>query len=62
MLGAGEIAQWLRALALLTEDLCLGSSIHMAAYNCLQLQDLSICRQNTNAHEIKINCFLKIEC
>jgi hypothetical protein len=32
---AGEVAQWLRALAALSEDLGLISSTYMAAHNCL---------------------------
>jgi hypothetical protein len=33
-MGAGEMAQWLRALAAFPEDLDSISSIHRAAYNC----------------------------
>jgi hypothetical protein len=36
-LGAGEMAQWLRALAALSEDLDSIPSSHMAAHNCLLL-------------------------
>ena len=34
-LGAGEMAQWLRTLVALAEDLGLVSSIYMAAHSCL---------------------------
>jgi hypothetical protein len=37
-LEVGEIAQWLRELAALQEDLSSVPSIHMAPRNCLQLQ------------------------
>jgi hypothetical protein len=36
--GAGELAQQLRALATLAEDLGLLSSTHGTAHNCLTLQ------------------------
>jgi hypothetical protein len=33
--GTGEIAQWLKALAVLLEDQCLIPRTYMAALNCL---------------------------
>lgn len=35
--GGGEIAQWLRVLAALPENLVLIPSAHMVAYNHLEL-------------------------
>jgi hypothetical protein len=35
--GAGEISQWLRALAALIEDQGSIHDIHMTAHNCLEL-------------------------
>jgi hypothetical protein len=35
--GAGEMAQWLKALAAFSEVLSSIPSNHMAAYNCWQL-------------------------
>ena len=56
------MAQWLRALTALPEDLGSTPSIHMAAHNCLQLELLSSTiftqihmKANTNVHKIKIN-------
>ena len=37
--GAGEMAQWLRALAALPEDLGSNPSTHMAAHNCHELPE-----------------------
>ena len=58
------MAQPLRALTALPEDLGSNLSTYMAAHNCLQLQDLTFshrhtCRQNAKEHKIKVNIFLK---
>lgn len=39
-LSDGEMAQWLRAVAMLSEDLGLTPSTHMAAHNLLQFQGI----------------------
>jgi hypothetical protein len=59
-LGTGEMAQWLRALAVPPGDLGSIPITHMTAPNCLYPEDLTpshrhTCRQSTNAHKIKIN-------
>ena len=41
-LGVGEMAQQLRALAVLPKDLAAIPAIHMAVYNCLGLQSQGI--------------------
>jgi hypothetical protein len=62
-IGAEEMAQWLRALAVLLEDpSTTPRTQYRAVHNCLQLQFQEIghphaCSQNTKAHKIK---FLKI--
>lgn len=60
---AGKMTQWLRAPNAFPKDQGSGPSTHLAANNCMQLQDLIFshrltCRQNANAHEMKVN-FLK---
>jgi hypothetical protein len=56
--GAGEMDQWLKALAALPEDLGSIPSTHVAAYNSsfgnLTPSCRHTCRQNMSAHEIKI--------
>jgi hypothetical protein len=63
-MGAGEMAQWLRALTTaLSEDLCLISITHMTAHHCMYppvtgdptTSHRQKCWQNTNVHKVKIN-------
>ena len=56
ILGAEKMAQQLRTLTTLPEDLESNPSTHLAAHNCLELQYLTLshrhtCRQNNDAHE-----------
>lgn len=38
IVGAGEMAQWLKVLAVLPEEPGSISSIHIAAHNCMYFQ------------------------
>ena len=53
------MGQQLRALAALPEKLGSSPTIHMAAYNYLQLQFKGIRYRHTNAHKIKLNLINK---
>ena len=57
MEGAREVAQWLRALTVLPEELGSIPSNHMVAHNCLLAPRsdtlTQTCRQNPNAYKLK---------
>ena len=70
--GARVVAQQLRALVALTEDLCLVPRAHMVAYNYpysnsrgsstllnSYMMHMCTCRQKTHKHKIKINLKIK---
>lgn len=53
VLRAKEMTQMLRALIVLPEDLGSNPSNHVAAHNCLKLQDLISSNSCTCAYKIK---------
>jgi hypothetical protein len=46
--GAGEMAQWLRALSTLLENQSSIPSTHVAAHSCLQLLFQGLCHPHTD--------------
>ena len=58
--GTGEMAQQLRALAMLAEDPSSIPRTHMATHNCLWFQFQGHAGRYNNAHKIRVSTIISL--